>query len=140
MWNDFISRVGTALSDIESQGDDASWEKAQIIVDADHEADTYPEMQGKKPWQVRHCVVQALRGWWQAQNRPHPRASFISDARELYDQRPELFRSGTQKLPYQHYRQMAVCSLPKEERDEFRTWAETEHRNESRCVNASGPR
>lgn len=126
-WDSFIGRVGERISHIEAQGDAASWEKAQIIIDADDEANKRPEMRGKNLWEIRRLVTQSLRDWWLARNLPHPRKSFFSNARKLYDVWPDTMVSfKTNHLPYQHYRQMAVSSLPPDQKQQLRDWAESE--------------
>jgi hypothetical protein len=37
-----------------------------------------------------------------------------------------IFRFETKDLPYQHYRQLAVCGLPRTDKDRLRVWAEGE--------------
>lgn len=123
-WGDFIGRVAHRLSEIQAQDDAASWEKARIIIDADAEANMRPEMAGKKLWEVRHRVVKDLRQFW-GDEMPHPRPSFISHARKVYDQWPDVFVAGNKKLPYENYRHMATCALPSEQKQELREWAET---------------
>jgi hypothetical protein len=66
-----------------------------------------------------------LRQWWEKIGRPHPLASFMSNARKLNRVWPEIVTSGSKHcLPYQHYMQMAVCSLQLEQKQELRAWAE----------------
>jgi hypothetical protein len=125
-WNAFVARIGTALSAIERRSDEASWEKAQLIIDADHEADTRPDMQGMKRWQRRRELTKALSQYWQLGRLPHPMSTFISHARKVYDQRPELFVSGHKKLPYLHYSRIWVSSLRREQKEALEQWAEND--------------
>jgi hypothetical protein len=52
---------------------------------------------------------------------PHGHAGFLSNARKLTDTWPEIFRVNPKLLPYDHYRRIAVCSLPRKQKDEIRT-------------------
>lgn len=41
---------------------------------------------------------------------------------QLHDTWPEVFVVNNKNLPYEHYRHMAVCSLPQEQKDALRAW------------------
>ena len=95
-------------------------------------------MQGKKRWQVHRRMTQDLRQWWAQERLPHPRPSFISDARKLYALWPDVFHARTKNVSYDDYRQMAVCSLPRDQKDELRTWAETQQPRREELRQRSG--
>jgi hypothetical protein len=54
----------------------------------------------------------------------------------LGDTWPEIFGFETKDLPYQHYRQLAVCSLPLDGRHRLRTWDDETARRYMKVANA----
>lgn len=127
-WQDFIARVAGGLSDMEKQGDSASWAKARLVIDGWNEAMSRPELHNLRPRQRSKKFYDDLRAWWRQSGEPETRPSFMANARKLFSLWPEVVSFETNNpLPYQHYRQMSVCALPPDQKRELRTWAE-EHR------------
>lgn len=126
-WNDFIARIAGGLSELERRGDAASWEKARLVVDGWLEAKNHSQMHNLTERQRSKRFYDDLRAWWAENDQPVCRASFMANARKLYATWPEVVSFETNILPYQHYRQMAVCGLPRDQKNELRAWAE-EHR------------
>jgi hypothetical protein len=87
-------------------------------------AGSHKEADGLTERQVHQRVNSDLRAWWSSQGKPGLRASFMSHAAKVNGLWPGLFGFKTKKLPYQHYRQMAVCRLEPDQKQRLRTWAE----------------
>lgn len=123
-WRDFIARVAGGLSTLEKQGDAASWAKARMVVDGWEEAQQRPELGNLRPHQKSKRFYDDLRAWWHETGEPPCRPSFMAHARKLHATWPEVVAVNSNFLPYDSYSQMAVCGLPRDQKDELRAWAE----------------
>ena len=71
--------------------------------------------------------MRALRNDAEERGKHIPGPSFLSHTLMVHKTWPELFSVDTKKLPYDHYRQLAVTGLPEDHRDRLRQWAESEN-------------
>jgi hypothetical protein len=71
---------------------------------------------------LSRAIHNALRRRAADLNLMIPRPSFLGNARKLGNTWPEIFTFESKLLPYQHYSQLAVCSLPLDGRNRLRTW------------------
>jgi hypothetical protein len=128
-WNEFISRVASALSALEERSDAASWERYRVIIAAYKEAKQKPEVIEQKltERQIHQKVNKDLRAWWLAHGKPELRASFLSHAAMVNETFKDLFCSIEQKLPYWHYYQIANSRLEPAQKEELRAQAEANH-------------
>jgi hypothetical protein len=119
-----IAQLVEELDALERQGDAASWEKATAYVIAYDELGEEPEFKGKHGQALTRAINNRIRAHAQEAQKQIPRPSFLANAKKLESTWPEIFSSGTKLLAYQHYRQIAVCGLPRGQKDELRAWAE----------------
>src|SRR5215831_9231151 len=103
-----------------------SWEKARLVIRMDQEAAEHPEVQKLKPHERHKRLNLDLNRYWEKRNQLKVQTSFMSHARRIQAVWPEVIGSGTNILPYQHYRLMAACSLTLDQKQELRNWAERE--------------
>ena len=126
LWESFIEGVAEKLSDLEQSGNGASWEKARIIIEADKEARTLLEGQGLRPNQISHRVNWGLRQYWAERKMPHPKPSFLSHVRTVNTLwRDVVFDVNTNDSSWENYRLIATCSLREEQKNELRSWLES---------------
>jgi hypothetical protein len=121
-----IARYAIRLSGLIQAHDAASWELATLVTEVYTAAEALPDMVGKTSRQVHQEVNIKLRKYWDAHKLDAPRPSRLSHAARVYELWPEVFAVDRKNLPLDHYERLAICSLPREQKEELRTWAETE--------------
>jgi len=122
-WEALIARYGQAFIAIEAREATTSWDKAQLVRDFDEEVLRHPAMHGKPRHEISKKANMDLRAWLETQRQPAVRPSFLANARKLFATWPDII-AGNNILPYEAYRHMANCNLPRTEKEEVRAWAE----------------
>jgi hypothetical protein len=128
-----------ALDRLERRDDASSWDKASIYIAAYEELREQPDFTSLRGQKLSRGINAALRDEARAADLSIAPPSFLSDARELADTWPDIFRVDPKDsvLSFDHYRRLATCKLPRRERDRLRKWAEAEHPSQSdlrRCI------
>jgi len=119
-----IARLVDTLDEIERRGDSASWEKATAYVTAYEDLADSGDFKGLNGQKLSREIHNRIRAHAEQEQKQIPRPGFFANARKLADTWEEIFSVNTKDLPYDHYRLMAVCGLPRDRKDELRSWAE----------------
>jgi hypothetical protein len=102
--------------------DQKSWDMATAyVMGYGVIAETIKEEAGQEP-----SPQQVNRRIRAVPNYEGPGGSWLSNAKRTYTVFPEVFNVNIKNLPYDSYRQIAVCSLPERTKIELREWAERE--------------
>jgi SAM-dependent methyltransferase len=118
--------IARLVNDLDRLSVAESWAKASCYLTGYQQLAEQDDFKTLRGQQQARAINDALRRHAAEVKCEIPQPSFLAHAKKLNDCWPEIFGSGTKLLPYQHYRQLAVCSLPLDEREALRGWAETE--------------
>jgi hypothetical protein len=115
------------LADLLRRDDATSWEKAGVYIDAYEVIRKEPEFESLRGNALTYKINKRLHEVANERQKWIPSKTFLSDTLKLNKTWSTLFRAGTKKwLPYDSYRQIAVCALPREEKEQIKTDAERE--------------
>jgi hypothetical protein len=116
------------LADLGGSEDEASWRKATTYVTGRQSLCEHEPYKAERGQKQTRLVKQRLyaRAEELGVKDDVPRPSFLANAWKMEEIWEDIFNAGTKDLPYDHYRQMAVCSLPRDNKDRLRAWAESE--------------
>jgi hypothetical protein len=123
--NRIVSELVDKLDELERADDASSWEKARVYVEGFEQLRTDPEYADMRPHNIALDVNQRLGQDAHDRGKLLPRPSFRAHALKLHRMWPEVIAfESNNLLSYQHYSQIAVCSLPRSDKDLLRAEAE----------------
>jgi hypothetical protein len=125
-----IQELVDGLDVLERRTDATSWDKAALYVERFDQLADEPEFQGKHGQKLSREINKRLDADAIRRGKTIPRPSFRSDALKLAGVWRGIFRVDPKDLPYDHYRRIAVCSLPREQKDAIRADAEHDQPNQ----------
>lgn len=111
------------LHELEIRVNATSWDKAERYVVG--YAKLQPEYPGLTRQRLTRAINKDIRSRAIERGLRVPRPTFLANARTLADTWPKIFSFKTKDCDYEHYRQIAVCSLPRAQKDQLREWLET---------------
>ena len=114
------------LSRLEVRSDALSWDKARTYVAGYEKLANESEFKSLSGQKLTRRINQRLVEVAAKCRKQIPGVSFLSHSRRLADLWPQImFGAGTKDLSYEAYRLIAVCSLPKEQKEELLAEAES---------------
>jgi hypothetical protein len=125
-----IQELVDGLDELEQRSDSTSWDKAAFYVQHFDQLADEAEFKGKSGQALSREINRRLDADARQRGKMIPRPSFRSNALKLGQVWPQIFRVNPKDLPYDHYRRIAVCSLPLERKDEIRAKAERDQPNQ----------
>jgi len=123
-WEALITRYGQAFMRVEARKSSTDWDKAFLVKDFDVETRRHPAMQGKPRHEISRHANTDLRAWMVTQRQPAVRPRFMADARKVFALWGDILAG--KDISFDVYRHIAVCNLPREQKDELRSWVEQE--------------
>jgi len=125
-----LQDIVDGLHELEQRSDASSWEKAARYVAGYDDLRQQPDFEGSRGQVLTRKINKRLRAVADQQGKKLPRASFLSNARTLANVWEQIF-TVNRKLPYDHYMRIAICALPRDQKESLREWAEREQPTEA---------
>jgi hypothetical protein len=125
-----IQDLVDGLDALEQRANTTSWDKAAFYVERFDQLASEEEFRGKRGQALSRAINRRLDADAVRRGKTIPRPSFRSDALKLGQVWPEIFLVDKKLLSYEQYRHIAVCSLPREQKDAIRADAEHDQPNQ----------
>jgi hypothetical protein len=119
-----LEETVSGLAELLQRDNSTSWDKAGFYLDAYGRLREEPIFAGLRGNALSRAINRRLRQTASERSLPFPPLSWLSHALKMDETWPELFAVNGKKLPYGAYSDIAVCALPRPDKDQLRTDAE----------------
>jgi hypothetical protein len=119
-----LEETVSGLAELLQRDNSTSWDKAGFYLEAYDKLREEPIFAALRGNALSRAINRRLRQTASERNLQFPPLSWLSNALKMDETWDELFKVNLKKLPYDSYCRIAICALPRADKDQLRADAE----------------